>query len=275
MNRLAAFPIVVLACVAVLLGCPAAQAAPFSFSTGSPDGRIGLASRPSPEIESADDFILASATNLTGGSFTGLLPLGVTTADISFVGVEIYRLFPKDSNDPPSGNVPTRNNSPSDIAFDDRSTAAANLAFSTLVLDDSFTANNSIVNGINPSPGQTTGGEGAVTGQEVQFNLTFLTPFDLPADHYFFVPQVELTSGTFLWLSAAGPAPGDLQAWIRNEALAPDWLRAGSDIIGPTPADGPKFNAAFSLEGDTIPEPGTLVLVGSGILCAFRARRRA
>ena len=80
-----------------------------------------------------------------------------------------------------------------------------------------------------------------MTGQEVQFNLTFLTPFDLPADHYFFVPQVQLTSGDFFWLSAAGPVPPfsplDLQAWIRNQALEPDWLRAGSDIVGPNVAD--------------------------------------
>jgi hypothetical protein len=29
------------------------------------------------------------------------------------VRLEIYRVFPKDSQDPPSGNVPTRVNSPS------------------------------------------------------------------------------------------------------------------------------------------------------------------
>jgi hypothetical protein len=280
-SRLSSLPILGLACVAVLLGCAAAQAAPFSFSTGSPDGRIGLASRPdlaSPEIESADDFILQTATNLTGGSFTGLLPLGLTAADISFVAVEIYRVFPKDSTDPPSGNVPTRVNSPSDVAFEERNTADASLSFTTSVLADTFTASNSILNGINPSPLQTTGGEGPVTGQEVQFNLTFLTPFDLPADHYFFVPQVQLTSGDFFWLSAAGPVPplfaGDLQAWIRNQALEPDWLRAGSDIVGPNVAEGPRFNETFSLQGDTVPEPATLVLLGSGLLLMSRARRR-
>ena len=30
--------------------------------------------------------------------------------------------------------------------------------------------------------------------------------------------------------------------------LDPDWLRVGSDIVGPTPATGPTFNAAFSLD---------------------------
>jgi hypothetical protein len=57
--------------------------------------------------------------------------------------------------------------------------------------------------GINPIPSQTTGGNGPVTGQEVEFDVTFTTPFDLPADpgHFFFVPQVEVTGGEFLWLS--------------------------------------------------------------------------
>ncbi len=39
---------------------------------------------------------------------------------------------------------------------------------------------------------------------------------------------------------------GDLQSWIRNDNLAPDWLRIGTDIVG-TGA----FNASFSLLGET------------------------
>src|SRR4030095_322803 len=65
--------------------------------------------------------------------------------------------------------------------------------------------------------------------------------------------EVGLSSGDFLWLSAPRPivAPGtpflpDLQSWIRNDALAPDWLRIGTDITGQGP-----FNAAFSLSGET------------------------
>ena len=48
---------------------------------------------------------------------------------------------------------------------------------------------------------------------------------------------------------------GDLQAWIRNSNLAPDWLRIGTDIIGG--ATPPTFNMTFSLTGETIPEAGT------------------
>jgi len=260
-------------------------ATPFFFSTGSPDGKIATASRPSSvgkiEIETGDDFLLGggSLTTLNSGTFTGLLPVGTAPGDISEVRVEIYRVFPNDSDTNRTINVPTRNNSPSDVEFLDRDTASNNLSFTTTDIG-AFSAGNSVVNGINPMPNQHTGGEGPVSGEEVQFNVTFTTPIVLAPDHYFFVPQVLLTSGDFLWLSAPKPivAPGtafmpDLQSWIRNDDLAPDWLRIGSDIIG-TPATGPTFNAAFSLTG-SVPEPGSLVLVGAGLVVAWWWWRRS
>jgi hypothetical protein len=68
-----------------------------------------------------------------------------------------------------------------------------------------------------------------------------------------------VTGGDFLYLSAPRPTvppfAGDLQAWIRNSNLAPDWLRIGTDIIGG--ATPPTFNMTFSLIGDTVPEAGT------------------
>ncbi len=95
---------------------------------------------------------------------------------------EIYRVFPQDSG-PFSGNVPTRANSPSDIAFDSRDSLAGTLTFSTSVLNPNFSASNSVLNGINKSLTPATGGEGAVRGTEVQFTVNFSTPFHLPADH--------------------------------------------------------------------------------------------
>ena len=273
-----------IAALAGLLACLVAlpaSAAPFFFSTGNPDGLIATASRPASagklETESADDFVLGSTTRITGASFTGLLPTGSPLSGISKVVVEIYRVFPLDSTNPPSGAAPTRVNSPSDIALDFRDSSLSSLNFTTTLLSASFTSSNSVVNGINKSPNQFTGGEGPVTGEEVLFNINFLIPFLLNADHYFFVPQVQLTSGDFLWLSAPKPivAPGttfapDLQSWIRNGTLDPDWLRVGTDITHQGP-----FNAAFSLTGSTVPEPATLALLAFGLAGLAFSRRKS
>ncbi len=285
---------------AVLIGLlttmPAA-ATPFLFSTGDPDGKMATASRPASagkfEIESADDFVLTQPTSITNATFTGLLTGGATVADIGQVRVEIYRVFPNDSDvgrtsGPPTfstSNVPTRVNSPSDNEFHDPDIRNINVA----ALAQIFTAAKSVQPGGIPIPGLTpTGGDGPVVGEEVEFDVDFTAPFLLPPDHYFFVPQVGITTadGEFLWLSAPRPIvpPGtsfpagftDLQSWTRDEALDPDWLRVGTDIVGGTPA--PTFNAAFSLTG-TIPEPASwsllaAALVGLGLIQLRRGRAR-
>jgi PEP-CTERM motif len=290
--RLRAFSIVTVAVVLSWSG--PASAVPFFFSTGNADGLIATASRPSSagkiEIESADDFVVSGGTlKLTSATFQGLIPTGaLLSSSIGTVRVEIYRVFPADSDvgrttGPPTfstSQVPTRVNSPSDVAFDSRETGGG-LTFTPGVVQPIFTANKSVVNGISVA----SGGNGGVTGQQVQFNVIFSTPFTLPADHYFFVPQVELSSGDFLWLSVPRPIvpPGtpfpagftDLQSWMRNENLDPDWLRIGTDIIG-----GTAFNAQFTLVGDLseVPEPATLLLVGTSMaglgLVARRRRQR-
>jgi hypothetical protein len=268
------------------LGVPALLAAPaaadtFFFSTGTPDGKIATLSRQaSPgllETETADDFILKTATSLTQATFTGLLPMGSSPSDVSNVEIEFYHVFPKDSAFPPSPNVPSRVNSPADVEIGSatRDGAAGTLNFSASILNSNFTAANSVVNGINKFPNQTTGGEGSKTGAEALINVTFAPPVDLPADHYFFRPEVLLDNGNFLWLSApkpivggTGPFVGDLQSWTRNDGppdgLAPDWLRIGQDIVGGNPF--PTFNATFSLTGVTIPEPSTVWLYGSALV---------
>jgi hypothetical protein len=258
----------------------------FFFSTGSPDGNIATLSRMASagkgETETADDFVTSGPTTITSATFTGLLVGGATAANVKNVEIELYHVFPVDSTNPPDNRVPTRVNSPSDNNFASADGSLGQLSFTTTVLNPSFTAANSVVNGINLPPGQFTGGEGAVTGVEVQFNITFTTPFFLGADHVFFRPEVDLGSaGDFLWLSAPRPivAPGtpfgtDLQSWIRTDGpggLTPDWERIGTDITHQGP-----FNAAFSLTGTTVPEPSSLVSLGLGLAAlGLFLRRRA
>ena len=268
---------------ALLFAMPAG-AAPFLFSTGAPDGRMATASRPDTpgqfEIESADDFIAPNPVTLTGATFTGLLTNGATLSDIGQVRIEIYRVFPNDSQDPPSGNVPTRMNSPSDVAFADRDTAVGNMLSAASVLSAQFSALNSVQpGGIHPKPNQNTLGDGPVTGSEVQFTVSF-DSLSLPADHYFFIPQVEMQNGDFLWLSApkpitqgTGPFLPDLQSWTRDANLDPDWLRVGTDIVGGEVP--PTFNGSFSLIGQVVPEPGTALLLALGLGLLTRTRSRS
>lgn len=245
---------------ALLLLAAQAPASSFFFSTGDPDGKIATLSRPASggtiQTETADDFTVVSNTTLiTHATFTGLLPPGASLSSITEVEIEIYHVFPADSANPPSGHVPTRTNSPADveIASATRDSADGTLSFIATLVNPVFTASNSVVIGIHPSPGQFTGGEGPVTGQEVRISVIFSPPISLPPDDYFFRPEALLSSGNFLWLSAPKPIlpPGtpfatDRQSWIRNDNLAPDWLRIGTDITHQGP-----FNAAFSLTGET------------------------
>src|SRR6266480_684277 len=253
------------------------------YNNDFPNDLIGTASRPgSPgkiEIESADDFRLNAHAGINSATFTGLIPTGATIGEVR---VEIYRVFPNDSDTARTPNVVTRTNSPADVALADRDTASfsSHLTFSTTLLNPNFMASNSILNGINPSPNQFTGGEGPITGQEVRFNVNFTTPFSLPAGHYFFIPQVELTgSDNFFWLSSERPIVSgtpfvpDLQSWIRNGNLDPDWSRIGTDIVGGSPAT--TFNGSFSLTG-TVPDTGsTAALFGSGVIVLIWLKRRA
>jgi hypothetical protein len=255
----------------------AADGVPFFFSTGTPDGLIATLSRVASsgklETETADDFVTTQTTIINSATFTGLLPTGTPLSAVTQIEIELYHVFPLDSG-PFDNQVLTRVNSPSDNNFDARdSKVAGQLSFTTMLLNPNFTAANSVVNGIHPiiPTGQFTGGEGAVTGEEVQFNVTFLTPFTVGADHIFFRPEVGLTSGDFLWLSAPKPivAPGtpfgaDLQTWIRNDgagALAPDWERIGTDVTHQGP-----FNAAFSVTGVALPEPNSVILLAGALL---------
>jgi hypothetical protein len=243
------------------------QPSVFLFSTGGPDGRVATISEPPNahnahvEFETADDFFLNTETVINHASFTGLLTGGATPRDVSDVFLSIYRLFPNDSDLTRTAGVPTRQNSPADNEIDNFDSALGDIHIHTRVLSTSFTAQNSVSNADAISVNSH--GNGPATGEEVEFDVTFDTPLDLPAGHYFFVPKVGLSNkapadADFLWLSAPRPiaSPGtpfpagvtDLQSWMRSTpGIGPDWLRVGADIIG-----GTTFNSSFSLSGHTV-----------------------
>src|SRR5437868_687562 len=101
---------------AFMLASPAFADGAFFFSTGAPDGLIATASRPDTpgriEIESADDFLLTTGALVNRATFTGLFTGGATAANIGEVRVEIYRVFPLDSDTSRMIRVTTRANSP-------------------------------------------------------------------------------------------------------------------------------------------------------------------
>lgn len=244
----------------------AAKADQFSFSTGSPDGKLGALSRPAGsqgvETETADDFVLTQPTVLSGATVHGLIKGGGNASNITRAEVEIYHIFSLDSDTNRTPDVPTRQNSPSDheIGTATRDSNDGSLSLVASNVSD-FQVLNSVVNGINKFPQQLTHGELAATGEQVELRITFQTPIFLAAGHYFFRPEVEVSgSGNFLFLSAPRPITSgtpfpagvtDLQAWIRNANLAPDWLRIGTDIVG-----AGTFNMSFSLRGNTVPQVG-------------------
>jgi hypothetical protein len=92
-----------------LLPVTPATAQSFSFGTGSPDGKIATLSRTASagklETETADDFVTTRRTEITSATFTGLL-VGVATADVSDVEIELYHVFPIDSTFPPASINP-------------------------------------------------------------------------------------------------------------------------------------------------------------------------
>ncbi len=125
---------------ALLLLAAQASAASFSFSTGDPDGKIGTLSRPPSagqiQTETADDFILPETTLIRLATFTGLIPSGASLDSVLNVEIEIYHVFPGDSDTSRVLTVPTRTNSPGDVEIGSatRDGADGSLSFKATLL---------------------------------------------------------------------------------------------------------------------------------------------
>jgi hypothetical protein len=86
--------------------------------------------------------------------------------------------------------------SPSDveIGIATRAGNSGTLTFSANVLNSNFGVANTVVNNLKVATAPP-GGEGSTAGEEVEITITFTSPIILPAGHYFFRPEVLLTSG--------------------------------------------------------------------------------
>jgi len=260
------------------------------YNNDFPDGRVATASGSPKGAESADDFILGKTSTITSGSFTGLIP---KTASILSVGVEIYGACTPGSGFAGCtnlGKAVTRVNSPTSEALPgtERTTGDATLNYSASLLNNGIGVVGSVVDGINAQtpdvPATLTGGDGPASGKEVRVNFDLTQGITLPAGHYFFVPSVELSDGSFLQLSAYRTVGGefgstlitpDLQAWVRNDDIKNDWLRTGTDIIG-GPTDPATYNLAFRLVGTVVPEPTGVAMLIAGLVAvgAWSQRKR-
>jgi hypothetical protein len=232
--------------VVALSTTTAAQDTKFFVSTGNTDGKLGaLSRRPSTdkkETETADDFDLKKTTVITGATITGMIVPATPLANIADVEVEMYHVFPLDSV-APSGNVPSRLNSPSDveIASATRDARQGTLRFTTVLLDPNFLVKNTVVNGINKKPFNITHGEEQATGAEVEIDITFTNPILLPAGHYFFRPEVMVTDGDFLSCRPRDPSfplGRPSRAICKRGSATPICRRIGSEsalISSPTP----------------------------------------
>ena len=203
------------------------------------------------EIEAADDFILTSTTTLTSATFTGLVPQNASVADVV---VEIYRVFPKDSDvtrtsGPPTFStpqVPTRVNSPSDAAFASRDNAGAELVFPPATSAPSPLPTACSRAASIPSPTRH-GRQRPVTGDEVQFDVSCSRPVFCWTPGSLFRAAGSTFHRRFSLVVGAQADHGRRHAFLagsagldRDEDLDPDWFRVGTDIVGgQTP---PTFN---------------------------------
>jgi hypothetical protein len=248
---------------AVLAGAQAATL----FTTGAPDGAVGVVSGgvlnfPGTVFSAADDFILFNESLISGGTFTGLITPPLRYTDIVDVSLSIYNVTASTATGQPvfvpDGLAAYANSTSGQLTYAQENSSAN-------------TAERTFPRASQPVP---------FFGFGTTFNFVLESPIVLPAGHYFVSPRVVVTSvpggppqpGLFYWLSAPWP--------VGTSATDYGAVLIGGGDAGPSfwvpvsnAAGGPE-NMSFSLRGEEIPEPAAAWLILAGLAAlAYKAAR--
>jgi hypothetical protein len=101
--------------------------------------------------------------------------------------------------------------------------------------------------------------------------------------NFVFTPTsgITLTANTTYWLVIAAASNAETFSWLRSDpsetptGLATFGIQAISENSGGTWSAGSNGPHSFAINGNTVPEPGTILLVGLGLAGVLYFRRRA